>query len=324
MNQVERVYKIDQLLRIQPTPTSTLLERLEISQATFKRDLEYMRSRLHAPIVFDRCMNAYRLDQNSPDFKRYALPGLWFSATEIHALLTLQHLLNNLEPSGLLRPHVHPLSERLNNLLDKQRSASENIRQRVHIIGLGKRRTNSSVFEKIGSALIDRQRLRIRYLARGSGETTERELSPLRLVHYRENWYLDAWCHLRDQLRNFSVDAIQYAEILVTKATDVPAQELDSTFGHGYGIFSGEAVAWAQLRFSPMRARWVSQEQWHPDQKSHFDEQGHYWLEVPYSDHRELVMDILKHGADCEVIGPPQLRLEVSRTIDAMKKNYCE
>jgi predicted DNA-binding transcriptional regulator YafY len=37
-------------------------------------------------------------------------------------------------------------------------------------------------------------------------------------------------------------------------------------------------------------------------------EDGSYELHIPYSDPRELVMDILKHGAEVEVIKPESLR----------------
>jgi predicted DNA-binding transcriptional regulator YafY len=64
------------------------------------------------------------------------------------------------------------------------------------------------------------------------------------------------------------------------------------------------------LRFSPERARWVAEECWHPKQKGHY-ENGHYILEIPYSDDRELVLDILKHGPEVEVLRPKSLRKKV-------------
>ena len=161
MNQIERVYKIDHLLRIQPRSAAALQHDLEVSSATLKRDIEYMRSRLYAPIVFDRSIGAYRLDDSLPDSHRYALPGLWFSAAEIHALLALQHLIHEIEPSGFMQPHIQPLAERLEKLLDDQKTTSETIRKRIHIIGLGKRNQNPAFFEKIGHALINRLRLKI-------------------------------------------------------------------------------------------------------------------------------------------------------------------
>jgi predicted DNA-binding transcriptional regulator YafY len=168
-----------------------------------------------------------------------------------------------------------------------------------------------SNFETVGSALLRRKRLIITYHARGTDEVTEREVSPQRLVFYRENWYLDAWCHMRRSLRNFSLDAIQKAEILEKPTRDVSEKTTDEVLGAGYGIFAGSKVQSAKLRFTPERARWVAHEQWHPRQKGTVEEDGSYLLEIPYADDRELVMDILKYGPDVEVIGSVSLRKRV-------------
>jgi predicted restriction endonuclease len=103
MNQTERFYKIDQMISDARLVTfQQMLEALEISRATLRRDLEYMRNRLNAPIVFDRLAGGYCFDSTQPQIGgQYELPGLWFSSAEIHALLTMQHLLANLDPGGI-------------------------------------------------------------------------------------------------------------------------------------------------------------------------------------------------------------------------------
>src|SRR5438445_256723 len=78
-------------------------------------------------------------------------------------------------------------------------------------------------------------------------EATQREVSPQRLVHYRNNWYLDGWCHLRNDLRSFSLDAIREVGAVAGKVKDVPDEELDATLAASYGIFSGRKVQWATL-----------------------------------------------------------------------------
>lgn len=56
--------------------------------------------------------------------------------------------------------------------------------------------------------------MRIRYHSRSKDERTERVVSPQRLIYYRDNWYLDAWDHLREALRSFSIDRIRGAPLL--------------------------------------------------------------------------------------------------------------
>jgi predicted DNA-binding transcriptional regulator YafY len=141
---------------------------------------------------------------------------------------------------------------------------------------------------------------------------TERVVSPQRLVHYRDGWFLDAWCHARRALRTFAVDRIRRAQETAEPARDVPEGTLDAHFATSYGIFAGPAPHTAVLRFTAERARWVADERWHPRQAGRFLDDGRYELRLPYGDPRELVMDILRHGPDVEVVAPPTLRRAVA------------
>ena len=164
------------------------------------------------------------------------------------------------------------------------------------------------IFQLVLTALLNRRRLEITYLSRGRGDISARKISPQRLVHYRDNWYLDAWCHKSRGLRMFSVDAIKSASIADERARDVAEPDLAAVLESGYGIFSGRRTKIARLRFSPAQARWMSTESWHPLQKSSWDKKGNYLLRFPYSSHPELLMDILRHIPEVEVLGPKSLR----------------
>lgn len=331
MGRSERFYKIDQMLRERrQVPLHDFLDALGVSRATFKRDLEYLRDRYNAPIEWDRDSNAYRLVDNGNAGPGYELPGLWFNAGEIHALLTMQHLLKGLEP-GLLTPHVQPLLGRLEKLLGGPVGAGASvpateIERHIRIIRIAARPTRLEFFELAATAVLKRHRIRITYWARSSNETTERELSPQRLVFYRGNWYLDAWCHLRRGLRSFSVDGIRRAAVLDgpgdAVAKDVPDAELDAALASGYGIFSGALTQWATLRFTSQAARWVASEEWHPQQKCRTEDDGAYVMELPYSEDHELVMDILRHGADVEVLAPASLRQRVLEALTNALNQY--
>lgn len=310
MSGMARIYQIDQILAGRPfVPRAELQEKLGVSWATLKRDLSYLKDRLNAPIIFDHALGGYRFETEKKRVGlQYELPGLWFSAEEIHALLTMQHLLSNLDTGGLLGPQIKPLLARLTGLLGTADNPAEEVQRRIRIETVGARQFHLDHFQAVGSALLRRKRLVIQYHARGTDEVTEREVSPQRLVHYRDNWYLDAWCHMRDGLRAFSVDAIKHAEIMDKRAKDVADKRLDEVLGSGYGIFSGDDISWATLRFSPERSRWVSSERWHSNQQAKINKDGSFELKVPYADDRELIMDILKYGGDCQVVEPKVLR----------------
>jgi predicted DNA-binding transcriptional regulator YafY len=308
MDRSERFYRIEQLLNDRRVASfEQIREALEVSRATLKRDFQYLRDRLNAPIVYDREAGGYRFESASGAGPAFQLPGLWFNASEIHALLMMQNLLTEVQP-GLLGPQIAPLQTRLKSLLGSRDDAPEEVTRRIRIVHAAKRQADLKYFELIATALLKRRRLFIRHWNRGRDEETEREVSPQRLVFYRDNWYLDAWCHLRDEVRSFGVDAIRHAEPVERKAKEIPAKRLDETLGAGYGIFSGTKVQWARLRFTAEAARWVATEQWHPQQRGATDANGSYLLQLPYSNPTELIMDILRHGAGVEVLAPPALR----------------
>lgn len=321
MGQTERLFKIRQWLGSgRCVGRAELLRELEVSASTLKRDIQHLRDRLNMPLAWDAERAGWRLQQAGPAVAAGAqmeLPGLWLSAEEIHALLTMQHLLANLDAGGLLAEQIEPLRQRLAAMLGSGVPPRAEVARRIRVQTVGARRLHLPHFQAIGAALLRRRRLQLRYHGRSSDDTTERELSPQRLVHYRDNWYLDAWCHLRQGLRSFSLDAVQAVQVLAQAAIDVPDAELDEMLGAGYGIFAGRRVQQALLRFSPGRARWVAAERWHPDQLGRWDAEGRWLLTVPYADPRELVMDILRHVPEVEVLAPAELEEEVLRRLEA-------
>jgi predicted DNA-binding transcriptional regulator YafY len=270
------------------------------------------------PVIFDRDQGGYRLEQ---DDGRTELPGLWFNQEEILALLTIQHMIAQLEP-GVLGPKLKPLQNRLGDILATQGTQSDVLTERVKLVHAGKRTLHLKPFQTVAQATLARKQLNIEHFNRQTGEVVQRVISPQQLVHYRDNWYVDAWCHLRNSLRNFAIDAIKNCEVLDIPAKEVPREQIEAEVNKGYGIFSGQEVSWAELRFTPERARWVEREQWHPDQQTHHDSDGNYVLKVPYSDERELLGDILRHGPEVEVIAPPALRQSVQKAIAQAFKKY--
>ncbi|WP_341678123.1 WYL domain-containing protein [Niveibacterium sp. SC-1] len=310
MDRTERLYRIEQLLAARRiVPLSTFLETLEVSLATFKRDLEYLRDRMNAPIVWDRDAGGYRFD-TSATAQKHELPGLWLNASEIHALLSMQQLLKELQP-GLLAPHVEPLSARLEALLGNENIPAAQVAERIRIQRIAARVDTSAQFAPVASATLARRRLAITHYSRERDEESERTVSPQRLTYYRENWYLAAWCHLRSGLRSFSLDAIRQARLLDEPADEVATEELDALLGSAYGIFSGTEVEWAELLFEPERARWVAAERWHAQQRQTWLPDGRLLLEVPFADPRELAMDIQRHVPEVEIRGPASLRERV-------------
>ena len=313
MDRTERFYKIELLLRSRGCVSfEALLAELAVSPATLKRDLQYLRDRLSAPIVYDRSDNGYRFEAataSNAKAARHELPGLWFSEKEIHALLTMHQLMAGLDDDGVLSRHLQPMMEKLQAMLGADESEARELMRRVKVISTARRRVPSRHFELLGSALVQRKKVWLRYFKRSDRSLSEREVSPQRLVNHRNTWYLDAWCHSSEGLRRFALDVIQQAKPLDAKARHVAVKDLEAALDAGYGIYGGGSakLRWASLVFNAEAAQWVSNEEWHAQQKSRWLDDGRYELQVPYSDPTELAMDILRHGDSVTVMADKAL-----------------
>ncbi len=326
MDRTERFYKIELLLRNRGKVSfEALREELDVSPATLKRDLQYLRDRMDAPITYDRGDNAYHFAhpagaRNQPE---HQLPGLWFSETEIHALLTMHQLMAGLDDDGVLARHLAPMMDKLQAMLGADASEARELMRRVKVIGTARRRTPSRHFELLGSALMQRRRVWLRYFKRSERSESTREVSPQRLLNYRNTWYLDAWCHASDGLRRFSLDAIRETRKLDGRAKAVALKDLENELDAGYGIYGGgPKLRWATLVFQADAALWVAQEEWHPQQKSRWLDDGRYELQVPYSDPTEIAMDILRHGDNVKVMGDLPLARSIAQRMTRAAAQY--
>jgi len=324
-NNTARLYRIEALIRSRGTVSfKTLIEELEVSPATLKRDLEYLRSRMGAPIEYDRDANGYRFGADVQAGGRHELPGLWFNEAELYSLLTAQQLLAGLDTDGLLSRHLQPLLDRIHQLLGSGEGAeaADRLIKRIKVVTALRRPVPSRFFERLSAALLQRRRIHLRYLTRGRGEVSERDVSPQRLVHYRNTWYLDAWCHRADALRRFALDAIEQADVLDSKAKDLSMKRVEAEMDAGYGIYAGGQRQWAVLVFNPQAARWASREEWHPEQQGRWLDDGAYELKLPYADATELLMDVLRQGDEVRVTAPPSLVQAVQRRLSAAAALY--
>ena len=323
MDRLQRIYKLHRAVssRRHPVSCQTLQNELECSRATVNRIIQEMRLYFNAPIEYDRQHNGYHYAPG--DGQPFELPGLWFSESELYALLTVQQLLTHVQP-GLLDTQLKPVKERIEQILAARHLGSEEISKRVRILRMTGRNVVLECFQTVAGALLQRNSLHINYHGRGNDETSSRKVSPQRLIHYRDNWYLDAYCHTRNALRSFAVERITAAKALPQRCRDIPEKQLDAHYASSYGIFAGKPKHTAVLRFTPERARWVADEHWHPQQQDRFLEDGRYELRIPYSDPRELMMDILKHGAEVEVIAPQTLRDEVASKLRRGTEQYLK
>jgi predicted DNA-binding transcriptional regulator YafY len=317
MDKLERAHRLHKLLKERRTPVSLsfLCETFECEVRTVTRLIADMRLYLDAPIL-NKPGHGYFYAKDST----FELPGVWFSPEELHALMTIQQLAVNLS-GGLFDESIQLIQEKVESLLGKQMPSPEELR-RIRVLGAGSRSKALPMFSLVTSAVLHRQRLFLIYHGRQSDERNEREVSPQRLVYYKGNWYLDAWCHKAEGLRSFAVEKIEQARFIDGACKTIPDAGLDKQLTRSFGIFSGDPTATVVLHFTEQAVRWVADEEWFPDEAGRWLDDGTFELRIPYHHPTELIMEICRYGPDVEVIEPAGLRQQVAQKLQAAVNQY--
>ncbi len=269
MDHFDKIYRLHGLLNNHHTPLSLerIRERLDCSKSTATRTIESLRDYLNAPLEYNREANGYFYNQKSSR-KPYELPGLWFSSEELHGLLICQQILQNISP-GILSDHIESLQQRINKMLSKENSLQPVIAEKIYFPTIGRRLKDDNHFKRIATALFSNKQLNIQYYARGqTNQHSERIISAQKLIYYRDNWYLVAHCHYRNELRIFSIDRIHSAQSLDQPSQQIDKEKIQNFLDSSYRIFTGKMTDIAVLEFTKSRANWVADEHWHPDQQN--------------------------------------------------------
>ncbi len=297
-----------------------LAKKFELSGRTGQRDIEFFRDRLGAPLEYNRLLRGYCYTDDS-----YELPALWISETNILALSLAVRLASTI-PDQALKDELCRLIDRIPMRIgDKSMPCLEQLSSKVSVKNIEYSNVDREIFRQTVEALFAETSLYIVYHSPHTDTTTARTIRPLHLMHYMGSWHLIAWCGTRRELRNFALSRIRTTSS-ATEYLNLPDNlpELKEYTRQHFGIMQGDSSIEVDLRFTSKIAPWVSEQIWHPQQRSAINPDGSLTLHFPVADFRELVKTILSYGADIEVLEPPELKTLVREEIDRMAKIYFQ
>jgi predicted DNA-binding transcriptional regulator YafY len=313
MDKIDRIYRLHQYFKQRRTPVDVqaLIDEFECDRSTIMRDINWLKNFMGAPLANKRG-EGYYYDRQQDSFE---LPGLWLTANELQSLVAFNHLMQKLQP-GILSDLLEPFKTRMDEILSlRELSGAQTITDRVKILPQNSRDVESGIYHSVVEALTSHHQMMTTYHARNGSEPQTRLLSPLQLIHYRDNWYLDAWCHEREGLRTFSLDRFISIQLLKTPAIEVDTDQLRQYYATAYGIFAGAASETAVLKFNTYAAQWVADESWHPEQVGRWTDDGYYEVTIPYHESPELIGEILRWIPHVKVVSPSSLKDKVRQRV---------
>jgi predicted DNA-binding transcriptional regulator YafY len=239
---------------------------------------------------------------------------------ELITLLTIKHILSSMT-AGQLQEFLTPLKPHFDTLIGKLVKDPTSWAKRIRILDIHYRTIEPGVFSFLTRAIARKRAVTFDYTD-SSGQNSHRVISPQQLVRYKDNWYLDGWCHESLQLRIFSLDTIKNYHFKNTPYKEIGEEELQRTYATSYGLFSGEPKATAVLLFSGKAARYATREHWHSQQVLTIRNDSKVQLQIPFNNPAELIRTILYWGDEVEVIAPEKLRNEIATIAKRVVQQY--
>ena len=306
-------------IKYQRYPNSrTLVEEFEVSERTAQRDIEFMRDRLLAPLVFDRSQNGYGYSDDT-----FEIPVHWLDEEKLLALALAARLASTI-PNTSVKEDLCQLISRMLSLSHKETySCLDRLRDKISVKNVEFARVDEHHFHLVVQALFNETALHITYYSPYSDRTTTRTIQPLHLIHYMGSWHLLAWCSAKEEIRDFTLSRLRSVESVAQKLQlpqGLPAIKEYSR--RHFGIMHGDATIPVTLQFSPALAPRILEQVWHPEQQSEMQPDGALLLSFPVADFRELIRNILSYGAEVRVVEPAALRDLVREEIEKMNRMY--
>lgn len=296
MSQTERILYLNRMMQKNGKVTvKQAADHYEVSTRQVKRDIEYLRDRFNAPIVYDRGIKAYRYEEK--------FDKLIFADQQI---IMFYVAMKSLTESG----HYIPIytDEMINNF---QKNVPKDYKDICEKISYQVPRTdtiNSDFFIDICDGMRDKKCLAINYI-NVKGEESERLIEPEKLINYDGSWYIAAFDKKNNSLRTFNVSRLK--KLSLTKHNfenhgDDYKQQIDSYISDTFGIFKGNIKGEATIRFIDTAKEIIKTQSWHPKQK--LDLYDNYTeLTLPVADYTEILSRILAFGCKAKPIAPKEL-----------------
>lgn len=290
-----------------------LAQKFEISPRQAAREIDFMKNFFSAPIEYSRERYGYYYSESG-----FELPNIWLGQEEIVALIISKRISTAI-PDRRLKKKIDYYFAKIASSTDFD---FQDLEKRVSLKNIHYYTVAPEVFAGCAFALAKKRRMRITYRSAYSAESRERTISPLHLLLYLGNWHLIAHCHSRGDLRDFVLSRLTEMEILSEPVSEsLLARDIKSMIDRHYGIFLQGQEKTVRIRFRGRSVGIVRDQSWFAGQQV-AEEKDSLLLSFPVTDYREVLGDILRFGADAEVLEPAELRALVTDTVRGMERLY--
>ena len=175
----------------------------------------------------------------------------------------------------------------------------------------GSNNTYQDLFNTLKIAIINKNIIFFSYIS-SKAEKINREVKPIRLLFKEQDWYLYAFCLLRNDFRYFKLSRIRDLEVLAINYEDNFENEVLKK------ELKYENIVNIKLKFDKSVAFRVYDE----FKAIVEDKKGNLYVEMKIPNNYKLYNYIFSFGANVEILEPKEIRNQFKNMINKIAKKY--
>jgi len=315
--QYYRWMKIDDEIRKGRYPSAVDLAcMLEVSVKTIRRDIEYLRVMLDAPIEYDASRKG--LYYSSDDFH---LGSVRVTGSEYLAMLLSSRVFSQYRNTPYYKSLGHLFGKMKDFLAEQVEIDPDLFETTVLFFGGPLTAIKEVTWSALMKAIREKQAVSFSYGKPGAETPSSYTLEVYRVVGYRGDWYCVGKCRERKAVRIYSMARMSNIKSAGNYAIPKSFRLEDYVRG-SFGMFLEEREYTVKIEFDPDSAPFIRERVWGAKQKIEELPGGRIRLSFTAGSLVELSMWVLSHGSHAKVISPPELVEMVRTEIDGMRKKY--
>ncbi len=240
------------------------------------------------------------------------LPGISFEPPEVVALLFAKDMiLRSLEDTPFEEAFLSALQKVEKNQRSRTLRNLERLPDVYQVYSTSQRtvrRFDESLLQTLIDAALDTKQLRMKYFSAHRQALSERTVNPLVIYQSPHGFRLIAYCHLREEVRIFSLNQIR-SLVVLERTFDLKAHRfnLEAFLSTAFADMRSEPIIDVRLRIAHPTAHWAKDRNYHPSQEIIEIEGG---IEITFRSGGlpAIAAQVLGLGPDCTVLEPTILR----------------
>jgi len=309
-----RILLIDELIRSGSYPNAvSMSKKMEVSDRTIQRDIEYLRLFYNAPLEYDALRRGYFYTE--PNF---FIKSVLLTEGELFSIALFDRLLEQYRNTPL-EGHLRNIFRKILEALPQQITVNSSLlNSHVSFIPDQAGTIDPNVFEAVFKALSTRKTIGFEYRPLDKTTWMKRIVDPYHAVCQRGNWYVIAYCHDKEEPRLFNLARIR--KTIITKQSFTIPVNFDPN-----EYFDKEMGVWASSR-KPFTVEFLVDKEigtyaldhkWHETQEVKENPDGSVKVKFTTTQMPEVIRWVLGQGHTVKVLKPTEL---VEMVKEEMKK----